>query len=117
MIDPDCPCCQMMSEMAGPVFWHLDGCNMDEDFAFDLYCQTREEWEMERDSWEDRNKRIEAEMRERQRLGLDEPAVAGMSGNSIWSSSFCVDQMAGVPLGIRLFGLGCYLAELISDLR
>ena len=45
MVDPDCPCCQMMSEMSGPFFWHLDGCNMDDEFAFDISCRTREEWE------------------------------------------------------------------------
>jgi hypothetical protein len=25
MIDADCPCCQMMGELSGPWFWHLDG--------------------------------------------------------------------------------------------
>ena len=23
IVDPDCPCCQMMADMPGPVFWHL----------------------------------------------------------------------------------------------
>jgi hypothetical protein len=46
--DDDCPLCQAMSEGDfGPGFWHLDGCNMDDDFAFSLY-RTREEWEAER---------------------------------------------------------------------
>jgi hypothetical protein len=52
-IDPDCPCCQMIGEMPGPMFWHLDGCNMDEDFAFDMDCRTREEWEERQRSWEE----------------------------------------------------------------
>lgn len=47
MVDPDCPCCQMMADMSGPFFWHLDGSNMDDDFAFDIYHRTREEWEEE----------------------------------------------------------------------
>jgi hypothetical protein len=43
----DCPCCQALaSEKFGPGFWHLDGCNMDNDFAFS-FCRTREEWEEE----------------------------------------------------------------------
>lgn len=46
MVDPDCPCCQMMADLPGPVFWHLDGCNMDDDFAFDISCTTREQWEV-----------------------------------------------------------------------
>ncbi len=43
----DCPLCQAMAnEKFGPCFWHLDGCNMDADFAFS-FCRTREEWEEE----------------------------------------------------------------------
>ena len=45
MVDPDCPSCQMLADMPGPTFWHLDGCNMDNEFAFDIYRRTREEWE------------------------------------------------------------------------
>jgi hypothetical protein len=36
---------------------------------------------------------------------------------SIWSRSFSVENAADLPLGIRVFGLGCHLAELIVDLR
>jgi hypothetical protein len=46
--DDDCPLCQAMADGDfGPGFWHLDGCNMDDDFAFS-FCSTREEWEAER---------------------------------------------------------------------
>jgi hypothetical protein len=31
----------------GPMFWHLDGCNMDDDFPFSFY-RTRAEWDEER---------------------------------------------------------------------
>lgn len=45
LIDEDCPICVGMSEIFDtPMFWHLDGCNMDEEFAFSFY-DTREEWE------------------------------------------------------------------------
>jgi hypothetical protein len=117
IIDPDCPCCQMMADMPGPVFWHLDGCNMDDDFAFDIDHQTREEWEEERRQWEEDSKRFDARWAERERLGVtggdsDEPGE-----KSVWSSSFSVGDAADVPLGIRLFGIGGHLAELIADLR
>ncbi|SFI80215.1 hypothetical protein [Planctomicrobium piriforme] len=52
IVDPDCPCCQMLAELPGPVFWHLDGCEMEDDFAFDMHHRTREEWEAEQRSWE-----------------------------------------------------------------
>jgi hypothetical protein len=45
MVDADCPCCQLVADMPGPVFWGLDGCNMDDDFAFDIQHATREQWE------------------------------------------------------------------------
>ncbi|MDQ2936810.1 MAG: hypothetical protein M3R67_04810 [Acidobacteriota bacterium] len=73
IIDEDCPMCQMFGDETTPLgmgvgFWHLDGCNMDEDFAFSYY-KTREEWEAEnrrRDEfnaefnrkWEERQQRI-----------------------------------------------------------
>ena len=73
IIDDDCPMCQMFGDETTPLgmgvgFWHLDGCNMDDDFAFSYY-KTREEWEAEnrrRDEfskefnrkWEERQQRI-----------------------------------------------------------
>jgi hypothetical protein len=117
MIDPDCPCCQMLSDLPGPSFWHLDGSGMDDDFAFNLYCRTREEWEEERRSWEEHNRRFNAEWDERKRLGVTDANSSASDSGAIWSRSFCVGDTAEVPLGIRLFGLGCHLAELITDLR
>jgi hypothetical protein len=48
MIDENCDLCQMLvsetGEDMGPVFWHLDGCNMDQGFEFSFH-RTRGEWE------------------------------------------------------------------------
>jgi len=50
IIDEDCDLCQMLGDESlegfGPGFWHLDGCNMDQGFAFS-FCRTREQWEEE----------------------------------------------------------------------
>lgn len=55
VIDHDCPVCQMMAEdFETPMFWHLDGCNMDNRFAFSFY-KTREDWEAEQQRWEEMN--------------------------------------------------------------
>ena len=43
MVSNDCPLCQMAAEFSGPMFWHLDGCNNDNDFPFSVYCRTRRE--------------------------------------------------------------------------
>jgi hypothetical protein len=41
----DCPLCQMLADNDAPVFWCLDGCHMDDDFAFSLFYDTRAAWE------------------------------------------------------------------------
>ena len=117
IIDPDCPCCQMQADLPGPVFWHLDGCNMDDEFAFDIYHRTREEWEEEQRKWEEHHRRFDAEWEERKRLGVMHSGSGVEGEKSVWSSSFSVDDTVGIPLGIRLFGIGGHLAELITDLR
>lgn len=115
VIDPDCPCCQMMADMPGPVFWFLDGSNMDDDFAFAIHHRTREEWEAEQREWEEHRRRFDAEQQERERLGVTYQEK--QAENSAWSSSFFVDDAADIPLGVRLFGIGARLAELVVDLR
>ena len=44
--------------LPGPVFWHLDGCNMDDEFAFSFY-RTKEEWDAERRRHEEFNRKWE----------------------------------------------------------
>jgi len=48
VVDEDCPICKMMGDEAeaglGVFFWHLDGCNMEQDFEFSTHL-AREEWE------------------------------------------------------------------------
>jgi hypothetical protein len=51
VIDENCPACQMMANDLEIGFCHLDGCNMDNDFAFSHF-KTREEWEAEQRLWE-----------------------------------------------------------------
>ena len=114
IIDPDCPCCQMMSDLPGPMFWHLDGCNQDEDFAFDLEYATREKWEEEQRQWEERHRRFNEEWAERERLGVTD--YAPQREGSTWSRSFSLDDQE-IPLGVRIFSLGCQLAELIVQIR
>ena len=114
MADPDCPCCQMMADMPGPSFWHLDGCNMDNEFAFDISHSTRDEWEAEQREWEEHFRRSNAKWAERERLEITDYSPRA---DSVWSRSLTIGETADVPLGVRLFGVGCHLAELIVDLR
>lgn len=114
IVDPDCPCCQMMADMPGPMFWHLDGCNNDDHFAFDMWHKTREEWDQAQRESEEFHRRFDAECDERKRLGV---AFSDSTGaESVWSRIYSVDD-AEVPLGIRVFRIGGQLAELIVGLR
>ncbi len=109
-MDPDCPCCQMLSEMPGPAFWHLDGSSMDDNFAFDIHHQTRETWNEERRRWEEHSRRFNAEWAERERLGVTDSRPRDDGSTAIWSRSVSVGDNAEVPLGIRMFGFGGRLA-------
>lgn len=85
MIDENCECCRMMAldaEMGGgPTFWDLDGCNMEEEFAFST-CLTREEWEAEVREREEFNRKFERDMDERrQRLARGE-----IPDDELWSA-------------------------------
>lgn len=63
ILDPHCPLCRMMideDDGFSPMFWFLDGGNMDEGFEFSD-CQTREEWESEQRHWQEFNKEFEKE--------------------------------------------------------
>lgn len=58
-IDCDCPLCQMMAEN-GPVFLHLDGCHIEDDFAFSFH-RTQREWDLERKEWDQIEREWETE--------------------------------------------------------
>jgi hypothetical protein len=107
----------MMADMSGPFFWHLDGSGMDDDFAFDINCRTRDDWEQRQREWDEISRHVETEMDERKRLGLLGSTAGGDEDSSLWTANYRVDDTADVPLGARLFGLGCHLAELIARLR
>jgi len=116
MVDEDCPLCQMMAEGPGPVFWHLDGCNMDDDFPFS-FERTREEWEEERRSWEEHFRRCEEERKLREAGQVDDPwPGAEADSPSVWRHSFTSPDVGGQPPSIVLFGIGSHLAELGEDL-
>jgi hypothetical protein len=84
MLDENCDLCRMLANETldgmGPTFWFLDGCHMDEGFAFSFY-RTREEWE------EEERRRIEFDeefnrewaARGNQLSDDDGPAAGGLS--------------------------------------
>jgi hypothetical protein len=113
VIDHDCPLCEMMADLPGPVFWHLDGCNMDWEFAFSFH-RTRAEWEAEQREYEEFNRRFAEKEAERKRLGVEYPQAPS---DPVWQRSFGGPDSPGVPLSLRLFDVGSMLAELIYELK
>jgi len=67
LIDPDCPICQMSADSEfGPMFWHLDGSDLDlEDNWVFSFHPNRESWEAERREWEERSRKFSEEQAQR----------------------------------------------------
>ena len=64
LIDENCPCCVALAEeFDTPMFWHLDGCNMDEGFVFS-YFKTIEEYEADIERREEFNREWEKQQGE-----------------------------------------------------
>jgi len=70
VIDEDCLVCQMSGEEMTPMFWHLDGCNMDDDFPFSFY-RTRAAWEEEERRREEFNAEFNRQWQQRQGKDFD----------------------------------------------
>jgi hypothetical protein len=116
VVDDDCPMCQMVAELPGPMFWHLDGCNMDDEFEFSFY-KTRQEWEKERREWEEFNRKFDEEQRQER-----EAEESGNSQTGLWSRSYSApateDEIPASPVApMGLFGIASHLAELVADLK
>ena len=62
VIDDDCEVCRMMAVdfIDTPMFWHLDGSNMEYDRFEFSFCKTIEEWEAEQREYEEMAKAISA---------------------------------------------------------
>jgi hypothetical protein len=62
IVDDNCETCQALAEdFDTPMFWHLDGCNMDEDFKFSFY-KKRVDYEAERLEWEEFNQEFDKKL-------------------------------------------------------
>ena len=75
MVDPDCPMCQAIAEdFETPMFWHLDGSEMDDRFEFSD-CKSPEEWEANKRRLERFNREFDRRWREREDSTSEEETV------------------------------------------
>lgn len=116
MIDDDCPLCQMMADGFGPMFWHLDGCNMDDEFAFSWF-RTREEWEEQQREYEEMSRHFDAKRATEKELQVEKPGEGYVDPDTVWRQSFSAADAGDEPLELRLFAVGSHLAEIIADLK
>jgi hypothetical protein len=120
MIDCDCPMCRMMAD-GGPVFWSFDGSHLDDDFAFAVFEETREEWEETQREWAE----LDADEDERKTpifpraVGVSSAeldAIGDERSDTIWQRSYSSSESVRTPT-LTLMGLACHLAELFDDIR
>ncbi len=121
VIDPDCPLCQMLAEDSkfGPMFWHLDGANMDDDYPFSSH-RSREAWEEEQRRWEEHRRKFEEEWNREQawrEASVEAGAADAPAADGVWTRTFSGNDPGSEPLSIQVFGIGAHVAELGVDLK
>ncbi len=109
-VDCDCPLCQMMAE-CGPVFLHLDGCHLEESFAFSFH-RTHDEWEAERREWQAVAEQWEHERAFGSRQGSQR---ASLWDDNQWDPSEA-PSLETTP-EFLLVAIAAYLCELGLDLK
>lgn len=111
--DHDCPVCRMMAEeQTGPMFCHLDGSGMDDDYVFSFY-QSVAEWEKEQAEFTAYVKFCEAKRACHEEEVLVRPA-------EIWSCSHLNRELLptltpGQRVYLLKFDLTANVAELRDD--
>ena len=69
VVDEECPLCKMMGDECEAglevCFWHLDGCNMDEHFAFSTF-PTEKEYLEDKIKWAMRDREFEQKWKDRE---------------------------------------------------
>ncbi len=115
--DPDCPCCQALAEMPGIGFWHMDGCNMDDLFAFAYHHETIESWERDQADHRELSVQMDQEWDLAKEWGLppqysEPPSHFG----DVWR--LIVKETTGeIPLGKRLNKVAHNVVSLVVQLR
>jgi hypothetical protein len=116
-IDPDCSCCQELAAMPGIGFWHMDGCNMDDLFAFGYHYDTIEEWEKNQEDYRELSDQMDEEWKLAKEWNLP-PQFSEPSAefDDVWR--MVVKEADGeIPLGQRLNRVGHEAISVIVQFR
>ncbi len=116
-IDPDCPCCQAMAAMPGIGFWHMDGCNMDDLFAFAYHHETIESWEQNQADFREFGEQMDQERALAKEWGLpSQYSEPKPTFGDVWRLTVN-DGMGEIPLGKRLIRVAHCVVSLVVKLR
>ena len=116
-IDPDCPCCQALADMPGVSFWHIDGCNMDDLFAFSFRHKTIESWEREQAENRLLDEQLEQQRRLAKQWGLPPEFGEPKSHHGeVWRLTV-KDESGVIPVGDRLNRVAHGMVSLIVKIR
>jgi hypothetical protein len=116
-IDPDCPCCQALAEMPGIGFWHMDGCNMDDLFAFAFHHKTIESWERDQADYRELSYQLDQEWQLAKEWGLPPKFSDPKSNFKDFWRLIVKNETGDIPLGKKLRGVAHSLVSLIVQLR
>jgi len=116
-IDPDCPCCQALAEMPGIGFWHMDGCNMDDLFAFAYHHETIESWERDQTDYRELSEQMDQQWDLAKEWGLP-PQYSEPTSHfgEVWRL-IVKDATGEIPLGKRLNKVAHNVVSLVVQLR
>ncbi len=116
-IDPDCPCCQALAAMPGVGFWHIDGCNMDDLFAFSFRHKTMESWELEQAEYRLLDEQLDQQWSLATQWGLPPECGAPKSHHGeVWRLTV-KDASGVIPVGDRLNRVAHGVVSLIVKIR
>lgn len=116
-LDPDCPCCQALADIPGVGFWHIDGCNMDDLFAFSFRHKTIESWEREQAEERLLDEQLEQQRSLAKQWGLPlEYGEPKAHHGEVWRLNF-KDEAGVIPVGVRLNRVAHEVVSLIVPIR
>ena len=103
--------------MPGIGFWHMDGCNMDDLFAFAYYHETIESWERDQADYRELSEQMDQQWDLAKEWGLpSEYSEPSSHFSDVWRL-IVKDATGEIPLGKRLNKVAHSVVSLVVQLR
>jgi hypothetical protein len=106
-----------MAAMPCIGFWHMDGCNMDDLFAFAYHHETMESWEQDQADYRELSEQMDQEWALAKEWGLPPQYSEPKSTFADVWRLIVNDGMGEIPLGQRLCKVAHCVVSLVVKLR